>query len=101
MSDDTLPPGSVAIELARQTHRDSGETPEQLIRKIADRDAASRDPLMLRIGQSLRRLPPCSLVTVRVVTDRNGLPLVWFVEKTEKGEGPLASTKQALDILSE
>jgi hypothetical protein len=57
---------------------------------------------MLRIGQSLRRLPPCSLVTVRVVTDRHGLPLAWFVEKTNKGEGPLASTgKHALDILSE
>jgi hypothetical protein len=59
------------------------------------------DPLMLRIRQALRRLPPCSLVTVRVVTDRNGFPLVWFVEKTDRGEGPLASTKHALDILSE
>jgi len=95
MSDDILPPGARAIDLARQDYRDEGakdgHTPE-----------ARLDLLVLRIGQSLRRLPPCSLVTVRVVTDRHGLPLVWFVEKTNKGEGPLASTgKHALDILSE
>jgi hypothetical protein len=95
MSDDTLPPGAQAISLARQIHRDEGA-------KDGQTPQARFDLLMLRVGQSLRRLPPCSLVTVRVVTDRHGLPLAWFVEKTNKGEGPLVSTgKHALDILSE